>query len=659
MLAAGAKLGEFELLEPLSTGGMGAVYSARQASTGRLCAVKVLLPDLQHDDDVRVRFKQEAAACADIASEHVLKVIGYGVDAASDIPWIAMELLSGRTLFEMATQRRRLPIDETISICQQLFHGVAAAHDAGVVHRDLKPQNIVVANSLRPDVAFTVKVIDFGISKRLQGEPQQTMAMGTYSWMAPEQDSSRSVVDLRTDVWALGLIVFWLLTGKCFWLHANGPRDLLLRELHESPIPSASKRMSALGSEPLGPSFDVWFGRCVVRVPGDRFRDARVAWEQLVPVLEELRRTDPALCKTEAQAAEAGAQRRISTPAEADAAEASTRTAAAEQSAPRRPGWRPIAAASATIGLLALVGYRFAPSASSDSVARKLEPVVELAVASTPRAQSALALLPDAPPSSVAPQSAAPLLDTAEAPTRPPAADVRGASQAVVAPASAELFDQSTAVGTPLSVPTLPNRAASVVAPSTSTQPAALGTPTEQRVFIYAERKAGLVPIGPGVPLLSGDTYAFYVEATSSTYVAIYQLDAANVTTRLYPPKLADYPAARDLRIPPHQLVRVPPLAEGDLRVDAEVGTERLVFVQSTRPLLTVSDGAIARELQATSGWPSNWSARREQPHRGTAATHTVKVRGSWFAPRMAATPDAVGDASLVAATFFEIQHVE
>lgn len=648
MLVPGAKLGEFELIEPLSTGGMGAVYSARQASTGRLCAVKVLLPALQRDDDVRVRFKQEAAACADIASEHVLKVIGYGVDAATDTQWIAMELLSGRTLFDLVVERRGLPLDQVIAICQQLFHGVAAAHAAGVVHRDLKPQNVVVANSQRPDVPFTVKVIDFGISKRIDGEPQQTLAMGTYAWMAPEQDSSRSIVDLRTDVWALGLVVFWLLTGRYFWIHANGPRDLLQQELHDSPIPSASKRMAVFGNEPLGAAFDTWFAGCVTRDPAERFPDAGTAWTRLAPVLDELRRREPALCKTELQSVDTNSQRSTRTAVAVDAAEHSTQMVQAEPVAPRGRNWGLFAGGAVALGVVGLAGYRFTPS-SSTSVGANPESVVTVVERSSASTPSALAPR-DLTPSVLASSTNVPM------PTAPLSKDATSRAHPVVGKST----DVSTAGAASLLVVPLPTGSAPVLAPSTVKQVSTAGdAPSEQRVFIYAERKTGLVAIGPDTPLLSGDTYAFYVEAASSNYVAIYQLDAANVVTRLYPPKLADYPDARDLRVPAHQLVRVPPLAEGDLRVDAELGTERLVFVQSMGPLLTVSDGVIARQLRDTPGWPSNWSARLEQPHRGTAATHTVKVRGTWFAPRKTAAPDAVTSAVLLAATFFEIQHVE
>ena len=171
-----------------------------------------------------------------------------------------------------------------------LCHALAAAHDIGVVHRDLKPQNIFLAKPRRPGERFTLKILDFGIAKVLEdGRTQATGTTGTPLWMAPEQTSALDGVSPATDVWALGLLAFYLLTGKRYWLGANRARvtlPALLKELVLDDLELASVRaqkLDALSSPPKG--FDTWFAHCVNRVQRDRFANAREAYMPLVSIL--------------------------------------------------------------------------------------------------------------------------------------------------------------------------------------------------------------------------------------------------------------------------------------------------------------------------------------------------------------------------------------
>jgi formylglycine-generating enzyme required for sulfatase activity/tRNA A-37 threonylcarbamoyl transferase component Bud32 len=287
--------GDFEIRSPLSQGGMGAVYLAHQRSTDATRVVKVMLPGLVKSPDLRERFEREARASGRIGSEHVVKMIAYGVDAARGLPWLAMEYLPGATLEERVLEGGKPSPELTFEILRQLFHGVAAAHAAGIVHRDLKPGNVYVADAQRADVPFTVKVLDFGIAKVLDPNQQGTRAMGTRAWMAPEQERVDIAISPAADVWALGLIVFWLLSGRPFWLHVGATDSLLSYEMHFAPIPPASVRSRELGMGPLHAAFDAWFEHAVTRDPGARFRDARAAWEALAPMLREVALTSPAL----------------------------------------------------------------------------------------------------------------------------------------------------------------------------------------------------------------------------------------------------------------------------------------------------------------------------------------------------------------------------
>jgi serine/threonine protein kinase/formylglycine-generating enzyme required for sulfatase activity len=283
--------GEFEIVGPLSAGGMGAVYVAQQKSVGRRRALKVMHRELLADAKLRDRFVQEAKIGATIESEHVVEVIAAGIDEQLKMPWLAMEMLEGKDLATLISSRGRLPVGDVREVMDQLCHALAAAHATGIVHRDLKPENVFVARTRRRGSPFVVKVLDFGIAKVLaeaRATSAATAALGTPTFMAPEQTESRSKVAPAADVWALGLIVFRALTGKHYWNAANddgASLTALMRELVIDPIVPASERASSLGVAELVPSgFDAWFASCVARDPKARFADAGVAHKALIEV---------------------------------------------------------------------------------------------------------------------------------------------------------------------------------------------------------------------------------------------------------------------------------------------------------------------------------------------------------------------------------------
>ena len=279
--------GDFRVDRALSQGGMGAVYVAEQISTGKPRALKVMLPALVSDPSLRKRFEQEARIGSLIESEHVVEVVGAGIDAGTGLPWLAMELLQGEDLDHVVTERGALSVHEVAQLFQQLCHAVGAAHKVGVVHRDLKPENVFLAKARRADATFMVKVLDFGIAKIVaEASTKQTAAMGSPIWMAPEQADQSSVTP-ATDVWALGLIAFFLLTGRPFWRSANDDNStipMVLKEVLFEPIAPASVRAQELGRAlPYG--FEEWFSHCVSRDPAMRFPDAGQAGDALVSIL--------------------------------------------------------------------------------------------------------------------------------------------------------------------------------------------------------------------------------------------------------------------------------------------------------------------------------------------------------------------------------------
>lgn len=285
---------DFHVIQPLGEGGMGAVYVVHQRSTNAHRALKLMRPELLQDAKLRERFHLEATISTAIGSEHVVKVITAGIDHATGLPYLVMELLEGEGLEAMVNRRGAIPWNETYLLLAQLCHGLAAAHANAVVHRDLKPENIYVARSHRADVPFTVKILDFGIAKvvaeAMATSRAATQSLGTPLFMAPEQANPRSVVSPSTDVWSLALITFYMMTGRMYWLSANvesASIHSLLAEILQSPMAPPSVRLAELGgAECLLPTgFDAWFGACTQRDPAARYGAADAAFQALSPLL--------------------------------------------------------------------------------------------------------------------------------------------------------------------------------------------------------------------------------------------------------------------------------------------------------------------------------------------------------------------------------------
>jgi serine/threonine protein kinase/ferredoxin/hemoglobin-like flavoprotein len=288
-IPTGAVLGDFEIVRPLSEGGMGTVYVANQRGTGAQRALKVMRSGMMADPKLRARFEQESRVSGLIRSDHVVQVVAAGVDEGSGMPWLAMELLEGRDLGAYLATVGALPMGEVAAVALQLGHALRAAHEVGVVHRDLKPENIFLATARMVGVPFVVKVLDFGVAKIMSEAHAATMALGTPAYMAPEQSQVGAKIGPEADVWALGLIVYRMLTGKPFWRASQSsevPAAALWREALIEPIPTASNRALEQGVEGrLPPGFDAWFARCVEREPSLRFTNGGDAYAALAPML--------------------------------------------------------------------------------------------------------------------------------------------------------------------------------------------------------------------------------------------------------------------------------------------------------------------------------------------------------------------------------------
>lgn len=206
--------GKYRLLRPLGEGGMGVVWLAEHVRLGRPLAVKLLRADLADNPRTLQRFHQEAVAASRIGNPHIVEVIDLGT-APNNAPFIVMELLEGRTLYDLLQEQPVLPIGRAVDILCQVLSGLAAAHAKNIVHRDLKPANVFLTRyGSRDDF---VKLVDFGVSKILDSDSQLTRSgalLGTPTYMAPEQVMARRRLDHRVDLWAAGVILYMALTGR-------------------------------------------------------------------------------------------------------------------------------------------------------------------------------------------------------------------------------------------------------------------------------------------------------------------------------------------------------------------------------------------------------------------------------------------------------------
>src|SRR5688572_3320577 len=203
--------GKYSIVRLLGEGGMGLVYEAQHLRLRQSVALKMLLPSMLEHDVIISRFEREARSAGQLRSRHTARVMD--VDTTPDgVPYMVMELLSGRDLAVELEQRTRLPIDEAADIILQACAAMIEAHSLGIIHRDLKPSNLFLEMEGGTRI---VKVLDFGISK-VQNERDAKLTdadvvVGTAMYMSPEQVKASHAVDARTDIWALGVIFYEML----------------------------------------------------------------------------------------------------------------------------------------------------------------------------------------------------------------------------------------------------------------------------------------------------------------------------------------------------------------------------------------------------------------------------------------------------------------
>src|SRR4051812_18337906 len=243
-------LDERYLLEKkLGQGGMGLVFKAHHKFIKTQHAIKIILPDLVgNDPSLAARFRQEAMAAAAIRHPNTVSVTDYGI-LDGTTPYLVMEFVEGRSLHEMLSQQKRLPPAEALRIMLAICAGVGAAHRQGIVHRDLKPLNIMLRPGVPP--GESVKVLDFGLAKIKSGDllgslvaVQTQGMMGSPFYMAPEQWHDDEEIDVRADIYSLGVILYQMLTGDVPFKSKSIP-SIMNMHLNTAPQPLGERGVEA------------------------------------------------------------------------------------------------------------------------------------------------------------------------------------------------------------------------------------------------------------------------------------------------------------------------------------------------------------------------------------------------------------------------------
>ncbi len=289
MIAVGQTIGNYRVLAKIGTGGMGAVYLAEHPQIGKKVALKVIHRELAGNRDVVQRFFQEARAVNKIGNEHIVEIHDFGVTPENDHYFI-MEYLDGETLASVLSREKVLPTRRALHVGAQIASALAAAHASGVIHRDLKPDNIMLMTRLG-ETGF-VKVLDFGLAKMFaaSGAAAVTTAVGvligTPQYMSPEACESKRDLDHRTDIYALGILLFQMMTGV---LPFDGETmgEVLVKQI--SALPPAPRGLNPS----IPPSVEQILLRCLAKPVDARFATMNGLREALLDPEAYLRGSPP------------------------------------------------------------------------------------------------------------------------------------------------------------------------------------------------------------------------------------------------------------------------------------------------------------------------------------------------------------------------------
>jgi eukaryotic-like serine/threonine-protein kinase len=263
----GLAAGKYLVRHLIARGAMGEVYAATDTETGQDAAIKLLQSALLADDQVVTRFLREAEAAAQLEGPNVVRILEVGTIGANGAPYIAMELLRGHDLAWHLRQRGALPLDEVVALTEQVAGALEAARKAGVVHRDLKPQNLFLAQ--QHAAAPRWKLLDFGVSRLAgtSGTLTMDMIVGTPGYMSPEQAAGGQEVSHRSDVFSFGAVIYRALTGQPPFSGADTPQ-ILYQVVYRNPT-RPSQLVPGLPAD-----VEMVLATAMAKDAGDRFTSA-------------------------------------------------------------------------------------------------------------------------------------------------------------------------------------------------------------------------------------------------------------------------------------------------------------------------------------------------------------------------------------------------
>uniref|UniRef100_UPI000A4A7750 protein kinase domain-containing protein n=1 Tax=Kitasatospora sp. MY 5-36 TaxID=1678027 RepID=UPI000A4A7750 len=271
--------GRYELVGILGVGGMATVWRGVDRVLGRQVAVKVLNGGLADDPRFAERFSREAQHAAMLVHPRIVMVFDSGVDQGT--PFIVMELVTGRSLAALLAEQQVLPVERAVGIAAAVCEALSVAHAAGLVHRDIKPGNIMITDD------GGVKVVDFGIARAGSSSnlTQTASVLGTAAYLSPEQ-ATASALDGRTDLYAVGCVLTEMLTGATPFT-AETPVAIAFKHVSEQPLPPSVRRPG------LPPALDGAVLRLLAKNPADRPADAAAARAELLGTVPGLMVGDP------------------------------------------------------------------------------------------------------------------------------------------------------------------------------------------------------------------------------------------------------------------------------------------------------------------------------------------------------------------------------
>jgi serine/threonine-protein kinase len=269
-MVEGTQVGAYRVLQQIGEGGMGSVWLAEHVALGRRAALKVLHPEFSNRPDIVARFFNEARAATSIADPGIVQIFDFGQHADGSA-YIVMELLDGEPLDRRLRRAGALNLADGLRLMRQVASTLGAAHARGIVHRDLKPENIFIVRDPEVPGGERAKVLDFGIAKLASDQAtvktQTSAMMGTPTFMSPEQCRGAGHVDPRSDVYALGCVLFTLVVGRPPF-QAEGMGEIIAMHLRE-PAPAPSQLRPG-----IPPEIDQLVLRCLAKDPAQRFPTA-------------------------------------------------------------------------------------------------------------------------------------------------------------------------------------------------------------------------------------------------------------------------------------------------------------------------------------------------------------------------------------------------